>query len=310
MGTRGDYVADLARVDGDPVPRMLERIEATMERFRIHFDSWAKQSDLERELPGLLAALPTYEEDGATFVRSTEFGDEKDRVLVRSAEKGGLPTYEAADVAYLRAQARTWLRPRDLRARCRPSRRRRLVPDRCPHARLRPGSRRGAALPTRASHPRRRADQDVEAAGRRRLPRRVSRRDRGRRRALVPRQPRPRPDDRDRHRPRRGEERQESGLLRPVRACPDRRDPAQRGRRADRRRSRGAARAARAAARKTADRASRPSFGRRRSIERRRASRSTRSRSRTTSTASTTTSVCSIRSRKPSGSGFAGPPSA
>ena len=101
-GYRGDYVADLARVDGDPVPQMLERIEATMERFRIHFDSWAKQSDLERELPELLAVLPTYEEDGATFVRSTDFGDEKDRVLVRSAEKGGLPTYEAADVAYLR----------------------------------------------------------------------------------------------------------------------------------------------------------------------------------------------------------------
>ena len=101
-GYQGDYVADLARLEGDPVPRMLERIEATMERFRIHFDSWAKQSDLERELPELLAVLPTYEEEGATFVRSTDFGDDKDRVLVRSTEKGGLPTYEAADVAYMR----------------------------------------------------------------------------------------------------------------------------------------------------------------------------------------------------------------
>src|SRR5262249_25639036 len=73
-----------------------------MERFRIHFDSWTKQSELERALPGLLAGLPTYEHDGATFVRSTDFGDEKDRVLVRSPEKGGLPTYEAADIAYLR----------------------------------------------------------------------------------------------------------------------------------------------------------------------------------------------------------------
>jgi arginyl-tRNA synthetase len=101
-GYKGAYVAKLARTEGDPVPRMLERIEATMERFRIHFDSWAKQSDLERDLPELLATLPTYDEDGATFVRSTEFGDEKDRVLVRSLERGGLPTYEAADVAYLR----------------------------------------------------------------------------------------------------------------------------------------------------------------------------------------------------------------
>jgi arginyl-tRNA synthetase len=101
-GYHGAYVAELALVEGDPVPRMLEQIEATMERFRIHFDSWAKQSELERALPELLAGLPTYEHDGATFVRSTEFGDEKDRVLVRSPEKGGLPTYEAADVAYLR----------------------------------------------------------------------------------------------------------------------------------------------------------------------------------------------------------------
>ncbi len=101
-GYHGSYIADLAAEPGDPVPRMLERIEATMERFRIHFDSWAKQSDLERNLDELLARVPTYERDGALFVHSTEFGDEKDRVLVRSTGKGGLPTYEAADIAYLR----------------------------------------------------------------------------------------------------------------------------------------------------------------------------------------------------------------
>jgi arginyl-tRNA synthetase len=81
---------------------MLERIEQSLERFRVHFDSWMKQSDLERHLPELLAEVPTYERDGAVWVRSTEFGDEKDRVLVRSPERGGLPTYEAADIAYLR----------------------------------------------------------------------------------------------------------------------------------------------------------------------------------------------------------------
>jgi len=101
-GYQGEYIRDLARVDGDPVPAMLEQIEATLERFRIHFDSWAKQSELERELPELIEQVPTYEHDGALYVRSTEFGDEKDRVLVRSPEKGGLPTYEAADIAYLR----------------------------------------------------------------------------------------------------------------------------------------------------------------------------------------------------------------
>jgi arginyl-tRNA synthetase len=101
-GYQGQYIRELAHVAGDPVPAMLEQIEATLERFRIHFDSWAKQSELERALPELIEQVPTYEHDGALYVRSTEFGDEKDRVLVRSPEKGGLPTYEAADIAYLR----------------------------------------------------------------------------------------------------------------------------------------------------------------------------------------------------------------
>ena len=101
-GYRGAYVDELARLGGDPVPPMLERIEATLERFRIHFDSWALQSRLQERLSDLLPLLPTYEQDGAVFVRSTEHGDEKDRVLVRSAARGGLPTYEAADVVYLK----------------------------------------------------------------------------------------------------------------------------------------------------------------------------------------------------------------
>jgi arginyl-tRNA synthetase len=100
-GYQGDYVAELAATPGDPVAPMLEQMEATLERFRIHFDSFAKQSELEARLPEVLPRLPTYEQDGALFVRSTAYGDEKDRVLVRSPEKGGLPTYEAADVAYL-----------------------------------------------------------------------------------------------------------------------------------------------------------------------------------------------------------------
>jgi arginyl-tRNA synthetase len=100
-GYHGDYVADLAAEPGDPIPRMLAQIEATLERFRIHFDSFAKQSDLEKRLPEVLPRLDTYEHEGALFVRSTKCGDEKDRVIMRSAERGGLPTYEAADVVYL-----------------------------------------------------------------------------------------------------------------------------------------------------------------------------------------------------------------
>jgi arginyl-tRNA synthetase len=100
-GYLGDYVAELAVAEGDPVPPMLERIEGSLERFRLHFDSWRRQSELEGRLPELIERLDTYEADGATWIRSTRFGDEKDRVLVRSAERGGLPTYAAVDIVYL-----------------------------------------------------------------------------------------------------------------------------------------------------------------------------------------------------------------
>jgi arginyl-tRNA synthetase len=100
-GYFGAYVAELAAAGGDPVPPMLERIEQSLERFRIHVDSWALQSELEARINELLPRLPTYEEGGAIWVRSSEYGDEKDQVIIRSAEKGGLLTYRAADIAYL-----------------------------------------------------------------------------------------------------------------------------------------------------------------------------------------------------------------
>jgi arginyl-tRNA synthetase len=100
-GYRGDYVRELARLDGDPVPEMLQRIEASLERFRIHFDSWARQSELETHLGEFLPRLDTYERDGALWARSSAYGDDDDRVLIRSPEQGGGPTYRAADVVYL-----------------------------------------------------------------------------------------------------------------------------------------------------------------------------------------------------------------
>jgi arginyl-tRNA synthetase len=100
-GYHGDYVADVARAEGDPVAPMLQQIEQTLERFRIHFDSWALQSELEARIGELLPRLPTYERDGAVWVRASEFGDEKDQVIIRSAERGGTPTYRAADIVYL-----------------------------------------------------------------------------------------------------------------------------------------------------------------------------------------------------------------
>jgi arginyl-tRNA synthetase len=100
-GYRGDYVAELAAQEGDPVPKMLASIERTMERFRIHFDSWALQSELEQRLVEFMPRLDTYEAEGAVWARSSAYGDENDWVIVRSADKGGTPTYRAADIVYL-----------------------------------------------------------------------------------------------------------------------------------------------------------------------------------------------------------------
>jgi arginyl-tRNA synthetase len=98
-GYQGAYIADLATLRGDPVPLMLTQIEKTLERFRIHFDSWAKQSELEQRLAEFLPRLDTYEKDGAVWARSSAYGDDDDRVLLRS--ETGTPTYRAADVVYL-----------------------------------------------------------------------------------------------------------------------------------------------------------------------------------------------------------------
>ena len=98
-GYQGAYVAELARVEGDPVPRMLEEIETSLERFRIHFDTFERQSVVEAEAPEAIELLDTYEADGAVWARTSAHGDDKDRVVVRS---NGEPTYFAFDAAYLR----------------------------------------------------------------------------------------------------------------------------------------------------------------------------------------------------------------
>jgi arginyl-tRNA synthetase len=98
-GYRGAYIEELAALKGDPVPLMLKEIEGTLERFRIQFDSFRQQSELELRLPELLPRLDTYEKEGALWARSSAHGDDEDRVLLRSEDRS--PTYRAADVAYL-----------------------------------------------------------------------------------------------------------------------------------------------------------------------------------------------------------------
>ena len=98
-GYQGAYVAELAAEPGDPVPRMLHQIESTLERFRIHFDSWQRESELVAKIPAAIAELETYEAEGAVWARTTAHGDDKDRVLLKSDGGTG---YFAGDAAYMR----------------------------------------------------------------------------------------------------------------------------------------------------------------------------------------------------------------
>jgi arginyl-tRNA synthetase len=98
-GYHGDYLLEIAKRGSDPVETMLGLIEDTLVRFRIDIESWVRQSQVEAELDQTLAGLPLYEEDGAQWFPSTRWGDDKDRVVVRS---DGRTTYFASDLAYLR----------------------------------------------------------------------------------------------------------------------------------------------------------------------------------------------------------------
>jgi arginyl-tRNA synthetase len=84
--------------------RVREGIEASLERLGVHFDVWTSEGSLheqgwvERAIDRLRAGGHVYEQDGAVWFRSTAFGDDKDRVIIRS---NGEPTYFAADIGYV-----------------------------------------------------------------------------------------------------------------------------------------------------------------------------------------------------------------
>ena len=99
-GYQGAYVAELAQGDGDPVRAMVDRIKTTLERFRVHFDRFQLERELEPEIPAAIARLDTYEAEGTLWARTSAYGDDKDRPLVRSSD--GSYLYFAYDVAYLR----------------------------------------------------------------------------------------------------------------------------------------------------------------------------------------------------------------
>jgi arginyl-tRNA synthetase len=83
--------------------RLVAGQQETAERFGVHYDRWQSEKELHecgavaRSIEALGERGLTYEADGAIWMRTTAFGDDKDRVLIR---KDGRPTYYAPDVAY------------------------------------------------------------------------------------------------------------------------------------------------------------------------------------------------------------------
>jgi arginyl-tRNA synthetase len=119
----GDYIRELAQRyidehssdsnadDLDSVRRFAVRElrkeqDRDLQAFGVKFDIYFLESSLYADgrvddtIRKLVAAGHTYEMDGALWLKTTDFGDDKDRVMRRSAEKGGEPTYFVPDVAY------------------------------------------------------------------------------------------------------------------------------------------------------------------------------------------------------------------
>jgi arginyl-tRNA synthetase len=116
-GYQGAYVADLvasvanassmdpAELGRAAVAIVIGQLARSLQDFRVGFDSWAYESSLHEGDPSpvahTLAILErqghTYRSEGALWLRTTDFGDDKDRVLVRSS---GEHTYFASDIAY------------------------------------------------------------------------------------------------------------------------------------------------------------------------------------------------------------------
>ena len=88
---------------GFGLPKNIAKMKADMEKYRVHYDRWFLESDLHKdgEVMAVVDYLRdrglTYEKDGAVWYKATEFGGEKDEVLVRA---NGNPTYFTADIAY------------------------------------------------------------------------------------------------------------------------------------------------------------------------------------------------------------------
>jgi arginyl-tRNA synthetase len=111
-GYQGEYVRELAGLDDGEidldelgrraVDEMVQRTQRSLERFRVAVDVWFAERTLhpdkvQHAFDVLEQQGNTYRSEGALWLRTTKFGDDKDRVLVRSS---GDHTYFASDIAY------------------------------------------------------------------------------------------------------------------------------------------------------------------------------------------------------------------
>ena len=121
-GYHGDYINDLATKISDEIDlsvlgtdkaievctelgkkKMLDEIKRDLELFRVHFDVWYNESDLfstglvEKSLKEMMDRGEIYEKDGAQWIRTSAFGDDKDRVIRKN---NGQFTYFTSDIAY------------------------------------------------------------------------------------------------------------------------------------------------------------------------------------------------------------------
>jgi len=94
---------DLPQIVLYAADQILNEIKADLARFNVHFDNWFSERTLYEKdsvtatLNGLRRKGLAYESDGALWFAASKFGDEKDRVLIKSS---GEKTYLAGDIAY------------------------------------------------------------------------------------------------------------------------------------------------------------------------------------------------------------------
>ena len=102
-GYHGHYVHALAKSNEDPIQTLLAEQKQVLSSMGVPFDNWFSEKKLhaegsvKRALELLKKNGAIEEKDGAVWFKSTLYGDDKDRVIIR---ENGEPTYFAADIAY------------------------------------------------------------------------------------------------------------------------------------------------------------------------------------------------------------------